>query len=257
MTYRADADVPAGLLSVDLYPLDSSCGPRPVLFWVHGGGWRTGDKRHRIDGKQQMAARHGWVLVSVNYRLTDEANDVRWPDHGDDVRDAISFVLGNANEYGIDPAAVGVMGHSAGGHLAAFTAVDPDAHRAVTDCLVVLDTEAFDLTAKMASDEGEVKGMIVAAFGTDPAVWAAASPTLLLGETRGPLADTVVVTRGSETRRRIAADFAAAVAGAGGTATVIDAGNYSHLDVNARVGDRSDEVVGAPVEDFLVSCLGA
>ena len=64
------AGVPARATSVDVYRPSNACGA-PVVGWVHGGGWRTGDKVFGIADKIRLAREQGWVLVSVNYRLTD------------------------------------------------------------------------------------------------------------------------------------------------------------------------------------------
>ncbi len=262
VAYRSIAGVATDLLSDDIFRPDDGCTPRPVLFWVHGGGWQRGDKANQLALKRSLAERNGWVLVSVNYRLTAPGNDVMWPDPGDDVATAIAFTLDHAAQFGIDPTHVAVMGHSAGGQLAAIVATNSRLmqqvghDRADIDCLVSLDTEGYDLAAKSDGSEASA-AMVAAAFGTDPATLADASPIVALDEAGGAVADALIVTRGTERRRQLAADFAAALTTAGGTATLIVASGYSHADVNAAVGDAADTVVAAPVEAFLSGCLGS
>ena len=71
IAYASTPGVDPSLLSLDVYPPPDACtgDPAPVVVWVHGGGWSTGDKDN-LANKQQWAADHGWVLVSVNYRLS-------------------------------------------------------------------------------------------------------------------------------------------------------------------------------------------
>ena len=170
---------------------------RPVLFWIHGGGWRIGSPARRLDAKRELAARHRWGFASVGYRLSTTTSGVRWPDHGEDVAAAIAATLDQADELDIDPGHVAVMGHSAGGQLASIVTVDPDLLAAVghdrdeIDCLVSLDTEGYDLTH---GGRGPT-ALVEHAFGSDPPVLAQASPTTVLREEGGPVADALLVTR--------------------------------------------------------------
>ncbi len=123
--YATVEGVDPALLSLDVYTLAPECGPRPTLVWVHGGEWNSGDKRTAIQPLADLAAQRGWVLVSVNYRLSTEGSGVVWPTHGTDVAAAIAHTVEHHAEYGIDAAHVAVMGYEAGGHLATMVAVDP------------------------------------------------------------------------------------------------------------------------------------
>lgn len=258
--YRQLAGVDPNLLSLDVYPLPASCGPRPALIWVHGGGWRLGDKANSMDRKAALAAAEGWVLVSVNYRLSTAGSGVVWPDHGNDVAAAVGYALDHAGELGIDPTRVALMGHSAGGQLAAIVTVDPTLLAAVGHsrdeirCLVSLDTEGYDLQRKY--DGGEVSAALITnAFGNDPATLAAASPSQVLTTVMGRVADTLVVTRGTAERRAIAREFVDLVTSTGASTRLVTADGYTHAAVNDAVGDTADTVVNPAVTDFLRSCL--
>ncbi len=99
---------------------------RPVLFWIHGGGWIIGHKAQQALPMIHHFARHGWVVVSANYRLSPRAS---FPDHLVDLKRALGWVREHIDEYGGDPGFVTVTGGSAGGHLAALvglTANDPE-----------------------------------------------------------------------------------------------------------------------------------
>jgi acetyl esterase/lipase len=92
----------------------------PTLLYVHGGGWVIGHReRQGLPLMQHMAA-HGWVCVSVDYRLSPAAT---FPDHLVDVKRAIAWVREHAGELGADPDVVVVVGNSAGAHLAALAAL--------------------------------------------------------------------------------------------------------------------------------------
>ncbi len=94
---------------------------RPVLLQIHGGAWIVGDKSNQGQPLMtHMAAEHGWVCVAVNYRLSPQGT---FPDHIVDVKRAFAWIRAHIGEYGGDPDFVCVTGGSAGGHLAALTAL--------------------------------------------------------------------------------------------------------------------------------------
>ncbi len=101
---------------VDLaMPKEAGSKPRPAIVFVHGGGWRSGDK----GGGQWRSlpleyASKGYVCISVNYRLTDEAT---FPACVEDVKCAVRWLRANADKYNVDPKRFGAYGNSAGAHL--------------------------------------------------------------------------------------------------------------------------------------------
>ena len=106
-------------LKLDLFLAKPSYrGPRPLLVYVHGGGWTEGDKTwvDRIMSSGELAL-HGYTVAAVNYRLAPRHP---WPAQIEDVKCAIRFLRAHSQEYNIDPDRIGVWGESAGGHLAAM-----------------------------------------------------------------------------------------------------------------------------------------
>ena len=99
---------------MDLYLPTGFAGPRPGVELIHGGGWQGGDKGFYAPLGKALAAR-GFVAFSVNYRLTPAAH---YPAQADDVQRAARWVRAHAAEYHLDPARLGALGDSAGGHLA-------------------------------------------------------------------------------------------------------------------------------------------
>jgi acetyl esterase/lipase len=95
----------------------------PVLFFIHGGAWRHGDKNYLgVYGTLGMSwARHGIGAVVINYRLSPA---VRHPEHIKDVARAFEWTHDHIANYGGRPDEIFVCGHSAGGHLAALLATD-------------------------------------------------------------------------------------------------------------------------------------
>lgn len=260
--YAEVEGVDPDLLSVDVYELPAQCGPRPVLFWVHGGGWMVGDKGNQIDDKVALAATYGWVLVSVNYRLSSPGAGVQWPTHGNDVAAAMAYTLDHADDFGIDPEHVAVMGHSSGAHLAAIVTVDPALLKAAGHsrneiaCMVLLDTEGYSITALIdEAPEADVL-RIEAIFGEDFTTLQQASPNFVLSQQPRQTADALVVTRGDLERQALAVDFADLVKATGANAEMVFADGYSHEEVNDAVGLLTDQLINPAVTTFLSGCLG-
>jgi acetyl esterase/lipase len=114
-------------LQLDLYlhADRAKARPRPLVIWVHGGGWSRGDARQSgtfadWPGVLAMLAARGYVVASVDYRLSGEA---KFPAPVQDVKAAIRFLRSRAGDYGIDPSRVYLWGGSAGGHLAGLATV--------------------------------------------------------------------------------------------------------------------------------------
>lgn len=99
---------------MDVYLPTGFAGPPPGVEMIHGGGWQAGDKSFYAPLGRALAAR-GFVAFSVNYRLTPAA---RYPAQADDVQQAARWMRAHAGEYHLDPARLGALGDSAGGHLA-------------------------------------------------------------------------------------------------------------------------------------------
>lgn len=97
-------------------PKQTDTVPRPVIVWIHGGGWHAGNRYSGLVQCSYMAQR-GYVCASIDYRLSQDAV---WPAQIDDCRLAIRFLKANAAKFGIDSSRIGVWGESAGGHLASL-----------------------------------------------------------------------------------------------------------------------------------------
>jgi acetyl esterase/lipase len=125
-TYDVPFAAPGGtILRLDVHRPQGSAG-LPSLIVIHGGRWTSGDKSN-ITRVAQAWARLGYVVFNVNYRLatseTDSAAGIRYPAPLEDIRAAVAWVRGHADEYGGNPGRVGLFGGSAGGHLALLAAM--------------------------------------------------------------------------------------------------------------------------------------
>lgn len=179
LTYGADARH-----RLDVFAPEGNGGPRPVLLFVHGGGFVGGDKKRPgmpySDNIALWAVRHGMIGVNMTYRLAPQNP---WPAAAEDVAAAVRWVRANAAAHGGDPARVFLMGTSAGAvHVACYVA-HADFHAADGPGLAgaIMLSGFYDL------DTVEPRDSVRAYFGADRAAYAARSPLPGLLATEVPL----------------------------------------------------------------------
>ena len=178
---------------LDLYlPKNRKPGEKsPAVLLIHGGGWKEGDKRQAREIEfGTTLAENGYVAASVNYALRSAG---KFPVNLQDCKNGIRYLRAHAEELGIDPDRIAVMGGSAGGHLAlmvAYTADDPalspaqpypgvsDKVKAVVDFYGITDIGGRKKTDPDGKPTG-LRGMDEegkAVFGPDETGWKQASP---------------------------------------------------------------------------------
>jgi acetyl esterase/lipase len=106
---------------LDVYRPPQAAAPLPVVVFIHGGSWESGDKRQYRFVGNALAGMQA-VAVLPNYRLYPE---VGFPVYVEDAARAVAWAQAHAAEYGGDPARLYLMGHSAGAQIAALLALDP------------------------------------------------------------------------------------------------------------------------------------
>ena len=115
-------------LRLDLYLPGKGGAERPLVVYIHGGGWQSGHTRHSgafADWPSVLAslARKGYVVASIEYRLSGEA---RFPAAVADVKTSLRWLRSQARELRVDRTRAVLWGGSAGGHLAALAAASCD-----------------------------------------------------------------------------------------------------------------------------------
>jgi acetyl esterase/lipase len=98
-------------------------GPFPAVLFLHGGGWRFGDRRLAPD-LSRFFAQDGFVMVSIDYRLSSEAV---FPAAVIDVACAVRWMKAQADVLRIDPDRIAILGSSAGAHLGLLAGFAPEA----------------------------------------------------------------------------------------------------------------------------------
>ncbi|MEB3327867.1 MAG: alpha/beta hydrolase [Candidatus Sericytochromatia bacterium] len=253
--------------ALDVYGTRERGARRPVVVWVHGGGWRLGDKANRLEAKRAYFKALGCVLVSVNYRLADPALPVgRRPMHPDQIRDvcaAIGWVKRNIAVHGGDPGSIVLMGHSAGGHLVSLAGTHP---RYLAEAVgreglgalkgvISVDTACYDLTTPQGP---KVEAMVVNAFGTERAVRRDASPLFQVASGR-QTPPFLVFVQGSASRVAEARAFHNATRRAdprqGGDRLEVVPG-YNHMAINNAIGQPGETKVTPTITAFLRGVFG-
>lgn len=234
----------------------------PVMIWVHGGGWRIGDKANQLQYKIPYFTNEGWIFVSVNYRLSpndvpDDPSDldpdrIKYPVHSQDVAAAISWVYENIDQYGGNSNQISLMGHSAGANIVSTIGTnetfleDYGLNLSVLRHVISLDTAAYDVRERC-----ETGAMLyLNAFGTDPTVWDAASPLNNIdpGE---ELPSFFLVVQGTQTRIDQTMKFVEKVNQTGTRTQLIIASEYNHSEVNQAIGHPDDEIITPELSRFL------
>ena len=147
----------------DLY-LPQALRKAPALVGVHGGGWQVGDRKFYRNWGGYLA-KHGYAVFAIDYRLMKPGVKT-WPGLVYDCRAAVQFVRANAVELGVDPNRIGMIGDSAGAHLAALVALageealfsseyrsDPFASASVAVKVVVGFYGVYDMLAQWEHDQ--------------------------------------------------------------------------------------------------------
>jgi len=113
---------------MDIYTPTGATGPLPVVLYVHGGGWNSGDAESYLNLWPGLG-QGTFAIAAVNYRLN--APNIVEPllTQVDDIKAAIRFIKANAATYNINPNLVGLMGQSAGAHLSGLAALSSDIAR--------------------------------------------------------------------------------------------------------------------------------
>lgn len=177
-------------LQLDLYlPATPQGGPVPVVVFVHGGGWRAGERRNFAPMAIAMAQR-GYAAATISYRLSPEA---RYPAAIHDAKAAVRWMRANAAQYGMDASRIAVSGGSAGGQIASLVGVtnglkqfDPDWALGSSAVQAIINIDGLsDFTSEAArlheDDPAKHPSAAGAWFGgryaEQTALWQEASPT--------------------------------------------------------------------------------
>jgi acetyl esterase/lipase len=224
----------------------------PVVFWIHGGGWQTGDKS-MVALKPKAFMDAGFVFVSINHRLLPA---VEMGDITRDVASALGWVHTNIATYGGDPARLLVMGHSSGGQLAALMCTDDRYAKAEGFSLTVIkgcvpvDADTFDIPAIIEVAETRARAHHLPLptyghrqkFGNDPAKHRDFSTVTHVARNKNIPPFLILHIAGHPDTGAQARRLAAVLGAAGISAKVVAGRETTHASINNNIGAPGDPV---------------
>jgi arylformamidase len=224
----------------------------PVVFWIHGGGWQTGDKS-MVALKPKAFTDAGLVFVSINHRLlptVDMAAITR------DVASALGWVYKNIAAHGGDPNKLLVMGHSSGGQLAALMCTDDRYAKAegfslttIKGCVPV-DADTFDIPAIIEVAETRARAHHLPLptyghrqkFGDDPAKHRDFSAVTHVARDKGIPRFLILHIAGHPDTTAQARRLANVLEAAGVPVNVVAGRETTHASINNNIGAANDPV---------------
>ncbi len=230
--------------TLDLYGCGRAEGPqRPVVLFIHGGGWRHGDKAHVREQPEGFVSQ-GCLFATTNYRLDPPATP---RDQGADVAAAVAWLHAHAGEHGGDGGTIFLIGHSAGAHLAALVATDErllaphGLGPADLAGVVLLDGAGYDVPRHMAGARlPRVRTLYREAFGDDPEFQRDASPITHVAQGRRYPPFLIFHAGQRPDSREQAEALAERLRAAGGEVTTVHEPDKTHMTINRELGAAGD-----------------
>jgi acetyl esterase/lipase len=224
----------------------------PVVFWIHGGGWQTGDKS-MVALKPKAFMDAGFVFVSINHRLLPTVDMTAITR---DVASALGWVHKNIATHGGDPTRLLVMGHSSGGQLAALMCTDDRYGKAegvsltmIKGCVPV-DADTFDIPAIIEVAETRARAHRLPLptyghrqkFGNDAAKHVDFSAVTHVARDKGIPPFLILHIAGHPDTGAQARRFANVLEGSGIPVKVVAGRETTHASINDNIGAANDPV---------------
>jgi arylformamidase len=241
--------------TLDVYaPADGN--GHPVVFWIHGGGWRQGDKQG-VQQKPQAFVDKGFVFVATNYRFVP---NVTVKEMTSDVAKAIRWTHDHAKEFGGDPNSIIVMGHSAGAHLAALVCTDDRYLKAeglplsiIKGCVPV-DVAAYDVQKRLKDSGMTPPATFTKVFGSTEDMHRELSPVTYLVKGKNIPPFLILYVAGRAESKVQSLWFADKLKEVGIPVKVVGAEGKTHGTINSELG-LADDKPTKEVFEFLGSTL--
>lgn len=236
---------------VDIYESTSASviDARPLVVYIHGGAWRTGDRR-RVLAKPVHLGDAQLHFASAGYRVLPEAPV---EDQARDIGQALQALIAQADMIGFDPEKLVLMGHSAGAHLAALVATDPqyagEAFAAIQG-VIVLDGAAYDVAQTIKTAQFETKSVYEYAFGYEAKRHAALSAISHIGGPDAPHWLALYVAERDASREQ-SETLIAALQKAGLRGQAIGIEDTDHSRINTQIGTTAGSTQTQAIDDFL------
>jgi acetyl esterase/lipase len=229
--------------TLDLYSKDN-LEKRAVIIYVHGGGWAFGDKKD-VHDKPAFFVSHNTAFISMNYRL-------RWEhtvyDQISDLVSVIKWVSTHADQYGLDPNRIILMGHASGAHLVSLVGTDERYLRAgglsfrSLAGVVSVDNEVFDMPRHIDETASSIQKLHLSLiFGENPEVWRAASPATHVRKGKGIPAFVLLYSTNKDSTRIQANTFAKLLATADVETILVPDSRETSESIDDSMGAPGDQ----------------
>ena len=229
------------LQALDVYSPAAGSG-HPVVVWIHGGGWKKGDKA-TLQKKPQAFVDKGYVLVSINYRFVPEVN---LKGMMGDIAKAFKWVRNHVAEHRGDPNSIVVMGHSAGAHLAALICTDDRYLKAesvpmesLKGC-VPLDVSAYDVPKRLKDGGSVPPATILEIFGSTEAEQREYSPVYFIAAGKGIPPFLILHVASRDDTKAQAHWLKDKLAAVGVKSQVVAAEGKTHTSISTDMGGADD-----------------
>jgi arylformamidase len=232
----------------------------PVVFWIHGGGWQTGDKGN-VQEKPAWFVQQGFVFVSINHRLLPE---VEMATLVQDVAQALGWVQQHISSHGGSPQRILVAGHSSGAQLAALLCTDDRYLKAVgvpfsslIGCIPV-DGDTYDIpaiietaeTRRRVHHEPQAKFGHREKFGNDPALHLDFSAVTHVAKDKGIPPFLIIHVADHPDNSAQARRLATVLKAAEIPVTTFAGKETNHTKINALIGTSGDATTQV-ITEFL------
>jgi acetyl esterase/lipase len=239
---------------VDVYTPKDPVGDAPLVLFIHGGGWQIGN-RSLVQAKPQHFNAMGYVFAAAGYRLL---RDAPVEEQAADIGAALRALRAQARAIGFDPDRIVLMGHSAGAHLAALVATDPQYAGDAFDSIkgvVLLDGAAYDVVEAAARAMMGLPMLYKHVFGTDPARQKALSPVTHVGGKDAPHWLVLYVAERAAAKAQSEA-LVRALRQAGKDAEAVAISRTDHRRINRELGTQAGKAQTEAVDAFLKKLFG-
>jgi acetyl esterase len=241
-------------------------GPFTGIVNVHGGAWTSGSRLDNEATSRDLAAL-GYVVLAIDFRMPPAAG---YPAPVADINYAIRWLKGHAGEYAVDPARVGGIGFSSGGHQLALNALRPHDPRYTAISGLASEQDAslaflitvygvLDPVARYASVRARQVGNLIAshhAYWPDEAAMAEGSPQRILERREPGQLPPALIIQG-EVDNNLTPDmadrFGAAYRAAGGEADVLRLADAPHGFLRKDRGSPAAVAALTAITGFLAS----